>query len=46
MIKLLSSKIPVRFLCRYFGVGSSSYYLWLKGLESDREKTKKEDFSN
>jgi transposase InsO family protein len=30
MIKLLENKVPIRFLCRYFSVSSSSYYHWKK----------------
>ena len=30
MINLLSSKIPIRFLCRYFSVSPSSFYYWRK----------------
>lgn len=30
MILKLKSKIPVSFLCRYFGVNRSSYYYWEK----------------
>ena len=40
MIELLKSKIPVRFLCRYFSVGPSSYYLWKKNVSSSRMKSK------
>jgi transposase InsO family protein len=29
-IKLNKSKIPFRFLCKYFGVSSSGYYFWKK----------------
>ena len=32
MIDRLRSKIPVRFLCRYFSVSPSSYYHWKKGV--------------
>lgn len=42
MILELSSNIPVRFLCRHFGVSSSSYYLWRKDIQPDRLR-KKED---
>tara|TARA_Y100000817_G_C16834754_1_gene535236 strand:+ start:832 stop:1692 length:861 start_codon:yes stop_codon:yes gene_type:complete len=42
VIAHLSKKIPVRFLCKYFSVGPSSFYYWRKGLETRREKSKKE----
>ena len=42
MIHRLSHKIPVQFLCRYFSVGTSSFYQWKKGIESQREGSKKE----
>ena len=40
MIKELCDRIPVRFLCRHFGVSSSSYYHWLSGAIPSRLKTK------
>lgn len=40
MIKLLSSKVPVDFLCKYFFVSRSSYYLWLQGPRPLRLKVK------
>ena len=41
MIKNLSPKIPVRFLCRYFSVSSSRFYQWLKGQTAGRAELKK-----
>lgn len=38
MIKFLSDKIPVRFLCRYFFVCPSQYYFWLKDSISTSSK--------
>jgi len=40
MIKLLEDKIPIRFLCKYFGVSSSSYYFWLQEHMTVRCETK------
>ena len=40
MINELCDRIPVRFLCRHFGVGSSNYYQWLSGAVPSRLKTK------
>lgn len=40
MIQELCDRIPVRFLCRNFGVSSSSYYHWLSGAIPSRLKTK------
>ncbi|RME17925.1 MAG: transposase, partial [Bdellovibrio sp.] len=37
----LSCCIPVRFLCKYFSVSSSSYYQWRKGIEPRRPRVKK-----
>lgn len=42
MIESLSSKIPIRFLCRYFSVSSSRFYQWLTGRSAGRIKLKKE----
>jgi len=41
MIQTLSQKIPARFLCQYFSVSPSSYYLWKKGSQPLRIKTKR-----
>lgn len=40
MIERLRSKIPVRFLCKYFSISPSSYYYWRKGAEPFSFKTK------
>lgn len=40
MIRHLSSKIPVRFLCKYFSTGVSSYYYWLNGKQTQRLQVK------
>ena len=42
MINILKSKIPIKFLCQYFGAGRSSYYYWEKDnlLPSIKIKTK------
>jgi len=37
----LKDKIPVRFMCRHFGVSSSSFYHWMSGMEPMRLQTKK-----
>jgi len=42
MIKFLSLKIPVQFLCQYFSVSRSYFYKWLRGVETARMKQKKE----
>ena len=42
MIDQLRHKIPVQFLCKYFSIGTSSFYQWKKGIESQREGSKKE----
>lgn len=42
MINELRSKIPVRFLCRYFAVSPSSYYHWRKSSAPARLTTKKQ----
>ena len=34
MISILSSRIPIRYLCRYFSVSPSSYYFWKNGALS------------
>ncbi len=31
MIEMLSFKIPIKFLCKYFAVSSSGFYHWKKG---------------
>lgn len=41
MISLLRTKIPLRFLCRYFGVSPSSYYFWKKNRECKRLVSKR-----
>jgi len=41
VISLLSTKIPLRFLCRYFGVSPSSYYFWKKNRECKRLVSKR-----
>ena len=41
MIKKLSSRVPVHFLCRYFSLSRSHYYKWKKGLETSRARRKK-----
>lgn len=41
MINELCDRIPVRFLCRHFGVSSSSYYYWRSGWVPSRLRTKK-----
>jgi transposase InsO family protein len=33
MIAMLQNKIPVRFLCKFFSISPSSYYLWLKSKD-------------
>lgn len=40
MIEELRKEVPVRFLCRHFGVSSSSYYHWRSGVVPVRLKTK------
>jgi putative transposase len=40
VIKLLSDKIPIRFLCNYFSISPSSYYAWLSGPSIEHLKTK------
>jgi putative transposase len=41
VIEILSFKIPITFLCRYFSVSPSSYYHWRNGGETVRLQTKK-----
>lgn len=40
MIHSLEDKVPVRFLCRYFSVSTSSYYYWRSGHNNPRLQTK------
>lgn len=40
MISLLNEKIPVRFLCQYLSVSTSSYYYWSARDDSLRMKNK------
>lgn len=42
MIKILKSSVPVQFLCKYFSVSRSYFYSWLKGVETSRQKSKRE----
>lgn len=42
MIKKLKPLVPVQFLCKYFSVSRSSFYSWLKGIETPHQKSKKE----
>ena len=41
MIKYLSTKIPIQFLCRYFSVSRSRFYQWNDGAETHRQVEKK-----
>ena len=42
MIKKLKSSVPIQFLCKYFSVSRSYFYSWLKGVETPRQKSKRE----
>ena len=40
MIDQFKDRVPIRFMCKYFSVGPSSFYYWKKGVESERRKSK------
>lgn len=42
MIKMLSKKIPISFICKYLAISRSSYYHWLKKDKVTSFKTKLE----